>query len=424
LELNVPNLRELIQDVNSVLDYNPDLEAYKAQTARAINRHYLQISGQFPWLFLVKEWEIDLYAPVEGSSGISVVRDGANPRKVVGTGTSFHSGMDGQTIAIDGNEYTILRVEDSTHLYTGTPVTTAASTEDWSITFLLYPLPYECGEPLSFSSRDDDRGRLLFFNALKEEIHFLDKDDSGDPIIIIESPHQTTQSPELPPLAAASAGGSLLASKTYQYMYTVTEYGREGPPSTVAEATTTAANKTITLSNLTNLDYGGNYTGRTRKIYRRNKTDEGRFLLIDEQNTSGAGTTYIDNGSVTTTFSAQTFRERGHRQYIRPWSTPGADIAIVMRYQSVPEQLQSDSDAPEWPPQFHHLLVYRAIQDAAAQHGMTAFATMYERRANELLWMMRQRWLTRTARDYIRRGFDANLPMNHGRRRFGSPTKT
>ena len=45
------NLKELTQEVNTALDYNPDLSAYKDQVARVLNRHYLQISSQYPWLF-------------------------------------------------------------------------------------------------------------------------------------------------------------------------------------------------------------------------------------------------------------------------------------------------------------------------------------------------------------------------------------
>lgn len=418
------NLREIIQEVNSLLDYNPDNEDYKTSLARMINRHYLEISGQYPWLFLQKEREITLYAPVSGASGVTVQRDAANFRKVDGVGTSFHSGMDGHTITIDSNDYTIVRVSSTTVLYTASPVTTASATEDWTVIFKDYSFPANCGEPLAFMSRDDDRGRIPFFDAMREEIHHLDFDQSGDPIICVDRQTRPVQSPDIPLLAAVSAGGSLAQEETYQYMYTITEYGRESPPSLVAEATTTAANKTITLSNMVALNYGPNYTGRTRKIYRRikNSTAHYRFVLIDEQDTSGAGTTYVDNGSVTTNFGTTVYQEKGSLQYFRPWFTPGSDINVDLRYQSVPERLQADADAPEWPRQYHQLLTYKAVQDAAAQHGMTGMATLYERRAGNLMDRMRQRHLSREARDYVRQGWDTNI-LSRRRYRNGTPTK-
>ena len=37
------NLKELRQEVNAALDYNPDLAQYRDIVARVLNRHYLQI---------------------------------------------------------------------------------------------------------------------------------------------------------------------------------------------------------------------------------------------------------------------------------------------------------------------------------------------------------------------------------------------
>ena len=62
------NLKELIEEVNSALDYNPDLEAYKSQVSRVINRHYLQISSQYPWLFRQKTVPLTLRADIKGSA--------------------------------------------------------------------------------------------------------------------------------------------------------------------------------------------------------------------------------------------------------------------------------------------------------------------------------------------------------------------
>ena len=59
------NLKDLIEEINSALDYNPDLEAYKSQVARVINRHYLQVSSQYPWLFRQKTVPLTLRADIK-----------------------------------------------------------------------------------------------------------------------------------------------------------------------------------------------------------------------------------------------------------------------------------------------------------------------------------------------------------------------
>ena len=48
------NLKDMITEINSALDYNPDLKQYDDNVARVINRHYLQVSSQYQWLFMQK----------------------------------------------------------------------------------------------------------------------------------------------------------------------------------------------------------------------------------------------------------------------------------------------------------------------------------------------------------------------------------
>ncbi len=62
------NLKELTEEINSALDYNPDLEAYKSQVARVINRHYLQCSSQYNWLFRQKRVPLTLRADITGNA--------------------------------------------------------------------------------------------------------------------------------------------------------------------------------------------------------------------------------------------------------------------------------------------------------------------------------------------------------------------
>jgi hypothetical protein len=112
--------------------------------------------------------------------------------------------------------------------------------------------------------------------------------------------------------------------------------------------------------------------------------------------------------------------ESGPRQTIRVYRPPSQDMDIEIRYLSRPKRLVADADTPEWPVQYHHLLVYMALADICMQHGMTTQSQLYERKSVELLDRMKQKYLSRTNRKYIRRGFDRTLFAGE---RFGVPTK-
>ena len=112
--------------------------------------------------------------------------------------------------------------------------------------------------------------------------------------------------------------------------------------------------------------------------------------------------------------------ESGPRQTIRVYRSPSADMDVEIRYLSRPKRLVADADTPEWPVQYHHLLVYMALADICLQHGMATQAQLYERKSVDLLDRMKQKYLSRTNRKYIRRGFDRTLFSGE---RFGVPTK-
>ena len=116
----------------------------------------------------------------------------------------------------------------------------------------------------------------------------------------------------------------------------------------------------------------------------------------------------------------KTLDESGPRQTIKVYRPPSADMDIEIRYLSRPKRLVADSDAPEWPVQYHHLLVYMSLADICLQHGMATQAQLYERKSVDLLDRMKQKYLSRTNRKYVRRGFDRTIFAGE---RFGVPTK-
>jgi len=112
--------------------------------------------------------------------------------------------------------------------------------------------------------------------------------------------------------------------------------------------------------------------------------------------------------------------ETGPRQSIRIYRPPSRDMDIEIRYLSRPKRLVANGDTPEWPPQYHHLLVYMALADICLQHGMNNQATLYQRKSEDLLDRMKQKYLSRTNRKYVRQGFSRSIMSGE---RFGIPSK-
>ena len=85
-----------------------------------------------------------------------------------------------------------------------------------------------------------------------------------------------------------------------------------------------------------------------------------------------------------------------------------------------PRRMSADYDVPAWPVQYHHLLVYKSLEDICLQNGMATHSQLFSRRADELLLRMKQKYLSRSDRMFVRRGFDKDLLEAE---RWGIPTK-
>tara|TARA_R110002012_G_scaffold234810_4_gene408463 strand:- start:325 stop:1635 length:1311 start_codon:yes stop_codon:yes gene_type:complete len=434
------NLKEIREEINSALDYNPALSAYKSQVDRIINRHYMQCSGQYQWLFMQEKSEINVKATVSGSANSTATISAANLRKVTNAGSAsgvFIAAMEGQTfVAPDGTEAIIVRVSSTTILFLDRAVTAATTDSNWSIRFDRYALPRDCVEVLGVMSRNDDRGRIMFINMRKEEEHFLDKDITGDPIVMIEDESNEIQRPpeQTIRLTVKNTGSSnaLESNVTYQYCYTIVSEGIESSPSLTSEATTTTSDMTIQLQKIENLQWSSDGTtfvesGKRKYLYRRDKTNGTRWIRIAILD--AATVDYVDDtilpsaSSGTSTYDydqVEGLFDAGPRQFVRMWWTASTDLALEIRYAQRPRRLSADYDVPIWPTHYHHYLVYKPLEDICMQHGMTTQSQLYGRRAEELLKRMRQKYLSRANRMLRRRGFDKDLVQTE---RFGVPTK-
>ena len=485
------NLKEIRQEINSALDYNPDLKQYDDNLTRVINRHYLQISSQYQWLFMQKKFKFLIRADITGSTTNSVRSVGGRRLELptLGEGVvNLPKDIEGQTFVLNNEEFLITRRIDARKFVVDVSVPTGIYTS-WDIKYMKYPMPRDSVEVLGIMDRgisftetipytgsDDvdytstkttkgrNRGRFMFLDARKEENLFLDRVDTGDPFVSVEEMHSNLQPPDYAPSLSTSDITSvdvvgLSKDQVYEYCYTFLFAGMESPPSPTASVSTAGFDTdtfkvSVNISRLMNTSSLRDSsttkdTGRLKKIYRRLvEPEDGSASVTTDMLKNGVGnwrhiatldetdTDFVDMGAELTTatvlssdfvapsgdiFELSRLNEIGPRQFLRLWYTPKDDYMVEARYHKRPFRLVNDADAPEWPIQYHHYLVYSSLKDICMQHGLATYSQVYEARAKDLLERMKNKYLSRTDRMYVRRGFDRAMA---DRERFGIPSKS
>ena len=431
-------LGDIVQRVYDDLQYNPVLAAYRNSVARLVGEEYLGLSAEAPWLFLHADVPLSLYATVSGSAAATVSILTSNARLVIGVGTAFASHYEGQTFRDDnGAEVNIGAVESATRMYLVEPTPGFSSSKvgvsNWSVRFHRYALPANCVDIFGFTSRDDDQGRLTFIDRRREEVAYMDRDPTGTSTVVIQDDSVFDRPPLVAPSAAGAAtggGSNLPVGRVYEYRYSFLYEGRESPPSPVsAQVTMGALQDSVVVSGLEDtrwrdLVLGGDNleTFRQKVVYRRDVTNVTRW---DRVAVVASGLT-----SYTDSFLLPSYAEHFHdiltlgehvpREYIRVWYTAVANRTVRLRYLRRPSPLVADADVPDWPAEYHMLLVYGTLAKMHMRYGNASSAQVYQRERNDWVGRMRKRWLSKTDNTPVRKGFDANFQQYY---HYGTPRR-
>lgn len=422
------NLNEIRQRIFDQMDFNPNLQQYRDSVVRRINDHYLQICDSAHWLFLQKESTIQLRKEIVGSDNNKITIP-SNTRRVEAFDTTkfaFTKEMEGATLISTSPsevEHKILRVYSNGVMFIDSAFGSGAGVgiTSFKIKFDRQPLPADCIEVLGYVDRNADRGRLFQIERKREEYAYLDRDNTGDPICVVEDEAFEGMMPINNPTSASdSTSGTLVANTEYEYKYTLYSEGREGPPSEPTSVST-GSNNSILVSNIDNTGwYSSDPSSRTdsgiaKFLYRRDKTNDGAWFLIAILESTT--TTYTDSklnptsigNYLGTSYSYQSprdfirYNEPGPRQYVRFWYTSSLDKEIHIRYHRRPHNLESDNDSPVFPKQYHIILVYATLEDMFLQMQATDQAQIFRARKLEMLSQMRKRYLSR---DETRKRFE------------------
>ena len=477
------NLQEIRRQIFDQMDFDPQLQQFRDGVNRRINNHYQAISDSAHWLFMQKEVKRQVRKKITGSATAYLEYDADNKRRIISPVTAgglrtstttsaaanstvlFSQEMEGQTLVDeDSNEYTIVRVLSDRELFIDPAFDPGARSfgalTSWTIRFDKYKLPEDCIEVLGVMDREDNRGRLVYFDRKVEEHAFLDADNTGEPQCIIEDESLAVLKPHIIPTVAVdtATSGSLSTNTDYEYKYTIRRNGIEGPPSQAAMVSTGSATA-VTVSGLDTVAWNADAatttyfdSGIQKFVYRRNVTQDGPWILVKVLESAATYTTastdvtsftdsldrpakigkylmisgsYVATDASDYVYNSQAdfvlWQDAGPSQSVRFWYTPSEDHVYHIRYHRRPRPLYNDHSSPEWPRQYHQLLVYATLEDMFLQMQEIGQAQIYSSRKEELLRQMRRRYLSR---DEARKRFVRFDRPRRYRSIFGPPTNS
>ena len=420
-------LKEIIEEVNGLLDHNPNVSTHRNHVVRLISRHHEDICSASPYRFLQQRAEQTLYGDVTGSATVTLTLTNNSKTVTAAAGTWLHQGMEGAVLEDTANsiEYRIDSVLNTTTAFltelAGGPSVAGATA--FKVKWDKIKLPKDMVDFLGITIRNETYGqtdgardrRLVYMDPRTEEDILLDMSTSGDTIVITDDDADMTLNNDLTITLAVSGGGSLAASTKFEYCATIEREGIESAPSPVVSATTTAANKIITVSGLPAVSGTDVYR---KRIYRRNATANTGWYQITEVIPGTITATFVDNGSASLDYNQPLYHE-GPRDTMRLYRRPDTDIKCEIRYMQRPGRLVGNNDQPSMPPQFHVILVYKTVAELLLQYGQGSISNIYEVKAEQKIDLMKKRYLDRSDRLY-RRGQFEGMPSGY---RYGDPVK-
>ena len=403
------NLAEMRSMVGSIVDYDPNVQTYKDEVNRIINELYLDFFTDRPWKFAQETQEIQIYKDVTVTACAIAV--GANT--LIKLTPSFSDWMEGAiveisgaTVAADNGEYVIAKSAATTLYLEGFSGSTA-ETVTAKIKQRFIDMPEDCSEVLSIGIRNPTQGTKAHFDYLSrardEELALL-LSSTGLPTDWLIYDDVTMNQPVLQPTLVANAAGTTWSEVgTYYVHYTFVHKNKESAPSPVATATGTTGNWRLDISNIQNT---GTNSGIFKRFYLRTTTNSA-FYQVSNADINEAAVSATDlNVAVDYLINARRMPENdGHYKRVRLYPRQDTDYLIEARFVYRPDRLIEDTDVPEFPPDHHRYLVYRACQELFVKHDNLQHSEMYRRKADVELLRIENLYLSEGAGYWIKNGY-------------------
>tara|TARA_R100000655_G_scaffold1491_1_gene5685 strand:- start:2977 stop:4251 length:1275 start_codon:yes stop_codon:yes gene_type:complete len=406
--MRLVDLRNMIANI---VDYDPAVDTYRQQITDLINDAYYRLYTEKQFTFAQKETIVKAYKDIE----VNVTSPGTTTAQLTFAAvTPAPTHWEGQVIEVDGVEYEIAWVQNTTTLWltTDTPSYATATTFAAKIKFRYLDLPSDCVAIMNVVKRSmtltpQEPGMFTAIARYEDEYYNLPLDEVNLPNFWVPYDEYHVSTPRSV-LSVAASGASSGPSKTINVSMSYVYAGRESALSASTSLTTDKPDLDVTFTVLPNR------TGYYRKIYVSNpaagwKGERALYVTGTTRNLTAvdqAGASFkIDNFTDAFEFNTEPYTAiDGNTQRIRLYPRQDQDYDITVRYMFRPQPLVNDNDTPEMPSSSHHILAYMALRELFVKLDNLPQANMYERKVAQEMVKLEQRYLTQIPRRFVKRG--------------------
>lgn len=436
--------------VANILDYNPQVEAYKNEVNDVLNQVYISHFTERPWEYAQREYDIEVYADgnftgLTWSRGVVLNPNENSP--VYGPNMVFELNDTTKDGIETNKEYHILsRVDVGSDSYvvlqdparpldqyniTDALVNNVASAQ--AVTFKTKHrhiiLPPDTIEILSIGLRGRQSGfRQPFFNLAKyeDEKMGLDMDQVGVPTNWIETMPVSLPAPRKKPnLVVGSGSNQTVTAGTYQCAYTFTVLSAtnrglvelESAP-VFGDEQTFAAGVSLDIENIELAEtYVANLPTVVFRQLRKNlyvkSPDSEHFIRVNEVtvapeqvNSTTVLAQGIDFGQPLLFETLPRLQEnQGNYKTCRFYPRQQEDYLVKLRYHYRPKELRDDQDSPRMPSDAHLFLCYGAIAELFYKHSNVTQGRLYEDKMKKELLKIENKYLTQKDKAHIKGGY-------------------
>lgn len=430
--MNLKNIRDMALMAS---DHVPDSTSYHRWLNTLIDTRHRELWDSKLWTFCTKTVDIPVYRDKVSGDWDDAEVIVANGQTAISFTEEVLQAWDAeQPIEINGVEYMISGILSTSTCSLATPYQgPTEQTSDWKIKHRNIYLPKDCVDVTDVSWRNapipgaQSTGSLIALQPKAESSANLSlQDQIGKPQYYVQLPDVYVRSPEetLTPTLTLSVDNTpgFLASGTYTFAYSyvlgaedVDAYGllpESDPwPRKVEIVVPTSNTNTILFSVFAPQSVYSSSDKPVRiKVYYVNTLYDGRYELIElraanEQGPLFAGTTgQVLIGADMFTPSPRPIRHPlhgGRVRAIRMWPRPnavdytsdqGGDAIdrveltyVTVTYIARPEHILREGDTPQMPEEFHQVLADQVTADVHLRAQNMTAARLYEKRANDRL---------------------------------------
>jgi len=423
------NLADLRAFLGNLLDYDPTNVTYENQLTTLLNDAQTRILTDRPWSFSVVEDDLEVrtdapftLAATNGSATVTGTGFPVSPSTVRPGST-----LDGGTVRIDGREYEVAWVANSTTLYLTTQFVGTTGSYDTTVRQRQVYMPSDTMTVESVLDMTDalPRTQVQLSKWTRDDVQ-LDPNQLGTPTAFMPSRSRRVRAPRAATGVAVTTPGAGRGVRTLQvYMVNVRAPGTSAPveyPAQYSGGFESALSPAfdITLQDNEELSLTPETLNNQTGLYRRyyfTCTELGidapvriRDASLSTDTVSPAGATTIAADTRVSLLQSQAFAETALRyrttggvyRGFELYPHPSENTRMRLRRLMAPQDMQEDHDTPLVPEAYAQVIAYAAMEQLCLKHDNAALSQVYARKKMALFQAMEARYLKGVPRRIIK----------------------